>query len=118
MPNKMMDMGYKNDSSLGAVPEKGENKTHYPTLYLSEKVPPELMDKDIGESCRIEIVGKVVSKGINEEGDNRRENLTIEINKMGYVGKAGKKTKEEWLAMNDKDRENYDKEDKKVNEDE
>jgi len=117
--SKLMDMGYKmkNDHAV-PTPSKpgGDNKINYPSLHLYDKVPPDLMKKEIGAKCRVEIVGKIISKGISESGQNKNENLTIEIEKMGYIGPAGKKTKEEYLNSSKEDRESYDKEDLKVDE--
>lgn len=108
---KMFDMGYKEEGLGVEVPSKSEKKIRYPSLYLNNKVPDDLMDKDVGHMCRIEIIGKVVSKGIDEGQSRKRENLTIEIHKIGYISKAGKATKEEYKKMSDKEKEEYNKRD-------
>ena len=114
----MIDMGRKGNGLETASPSNEKNRIYYPSLHLDTKVPPMLMDKDIGEMCRLEIVGKIVSKSINENDrtEGRRENMTIEVHKMGYVGKAGKLTKKEYLSKNEDEREEYDKEDVGVEE--
>lgn len=109
---KMIDLGYKIPKDQ-AVPSQPENKEQYPSLHLHRKVPPEIMDKEIGSMCRFEVVGKVVSKSIDEGmggGEGKSESVTIEVQKMGYIGKAGKATKEEYLDKSPEDRTKYDEE--------
>ena len=108
---KMVDMGKKPEKGAEIpVPAGGEPKIYYPTLSLYDKVPDELMDKPLGSMCRIEIVGKIINKGIDENKRGRRESMSIDIHKMGYIGKAGRVSKEEYNKMSDSEKEDYDKE--------
>ena len=110
----MEDLGYKRtDMPEMAISEKDKNKIQYPTLNLYHKVPADIASKDVGDMCRFEIIGKIVGKSEREEGHD----ITIEIQKMGYKSPAGKKTKDEYLNMDDKEREDYDKEDLNIDED-
>ena len=87
-----------------------EPKMQYPSLYIDRKVPQEIMDKDVGEMCRLEVVGKIKSKSIDSTSDGEeKQRVEIEIHKMGYIGKAGKVTRDEYLSKNDEEREEYDK---------
>jgi len=107
----MMDMGYmpkKADTILQS--EAPEPKKQYPRLYIDKKIPQEIMNKDIGEMCRLEIIGKIVSKSMDERNGENIQRTEIEIHKMGYIGQVGKLTKEEYLKRNDDEREEYDKE--------
>ena len=113
---KMTDMGFKypETEAQPASPSNGDRKTHYPTLFLSDKVPDDLMGKEIGAMCRIEIVAKVTSKGINESGKKKSQRMDLEIHKMGLIGKAGKATKKEYIEMNDDEKRQYDMEDLQI----
>src|SRR3990167_4016104 len=103
---EMIDMGHKMKSTDMAVPTAQKDKVMYPSLHLSHKVPQFLKEKKIGHTCRLEIVGKVVSMSEGEMG----EDMTLEIHQMGYVGSAGKKTEDEYLKMDKESREEYDEE--------
>jgi len=108
---KMVDMGKKHKNDEAPMPSTG-SKSHvsYPRLDMYDKVPPELMKKDVGDMCRIEVIGKIVNKGVRDDENGKRESMDIEIHKMGYIGKAGKRTKEEYSKMNQDEKEAYDKE--------
>ena len=71
----LMDMGWKpkkTDMPETAPSNVGEDKMHYPSLYIDKKVPQELLDKDVGEMCRLEVVGRIKSKSIDERGKPER----------------------------------------------
>ena len=107
---ELKDMGYK-DSIPAAVNEKqSEPKIHYPSLSLHKNIPEELMGKDIGEVCRIELVVKVVGKSIDQYSEDRNERVELEVHKLGFIGKAGKLSKEEYLSKSEEERAAYDKE--------
>lgn len=114
----MVDMGYK-DSVATAIPnESKEPKVRYPSFSIQKNIPKDLMSKDIGATCRIELIVKVVGKSIDQYSEDRDERLELEIHKLGYVSDAGKKTKEEYLSMDEKGREEYDKEDLNIGDEE
>ena len=103
---EMIDMGHKmKNTGIVAAPPQRE-KVMYPSLHLSHKVPQFLKDKKIGHTCRLEVVGKVISMSQGDMG----EDMTLEIHQIGYVGSAGKKTEDEYLKMPKEDREKYDEE--------
>lgn len=106
---ELVDMGYKVDKSEIPTEAKGEDKIRYPSLFLDNKVPDFLMKKDVGDMCRLEIIGKIVRKGINEQDDKKRENMEIEVHKMGLSGKSEK----EYLDMPDDEKDEYDENDMK-----
>ncbi len=107
---EMMDMGWKpKETERPQVTSSEAPKMQYPRMYIERNVPPDLMDKDVGHICRLEILAKVVSKSIDERDENKNERLELEIHKMGYLGKSGKATKEEYIAMDDEKKEDYHK---------
>lgn len=110
----MTDMG-KKMSKEGMPVMQGEDKDKmmYPALHM-EKIPDDLKDKDVGHICRMEILGKVVSKSERENG----ESMEIEVHKMGYLSKAGGKTFEEYDKSSKEEKEMHDKESAGVDEEE
>lgn len=74
-------------------------------IYVHDS-PDWLKDKEVGHVCRIEVIAKVKSKSEHEEGAS----ADLEIQSMKYIGKAGKKSKEEYVSMKDDEREEYDRE--------
>ena len=95
---EMMDMGHKMDKT--EAQPISEDKMMYPSLHVSHKMPAELQDKDVGDMCRLEVIGKIVSKSVGEYGST----MDVEVHKMGYLGKAGQHTKEEKMAMSEEER--------------
>ena len=104
-------MGKKNGGPT--VAEGKSDEVYYPSLNL-DKVPKEVADKDIGHMCRLEVLGKIVSKSEGEHG----ENVVIEIHKLGYKGQGGKISREEYLAKDEEERDEYDEEQRENEEDE
>jgi hypothetical protein len=107
---ELKDMGYKDKISTGAPVEAKQPQIRFPSFSLERNIPEELMGKDIGETCRLELVVKVVGKSINQYSENKNERIELEIHKLGYIGKAGKMGKEEYLNASDEEREKNDKE--------
>lgn len=117
----MNDMGWKPKKSDMPQPVEAssEPKIQYPRMYIDHNVPTELMSKDIGAMCRLEVIARVVSKSIDSRSDGEKsERLEFEIHKLGYKSAAGKKTKDEYKEMNEDEREEYDREDKGIDEEE
>ena len=107
----MMDMGRKEDKDrMLKASENSDSEIIYPHLYLDEKIPDEIMAKDVGHTCRLEIVGKIINKGFSESGDKTKKHIELEIHKMGYMSKSGEYTKDEKLKMKPDEREKVDKE--------
>jgi hypothetical protein len=106
----MMDMGNQMKETKALTPVGEEPpKVSYPTLYL-DKSPEDLMNKEIGEMCRLEVIVKIIGKRISDNNEGKKETIDLEIHQLGYMAKAGKKNKDEYLAMDEKAREAYDKE--------
>lgn len=112
----MTDLGYKYEKSEAPVSVGEDNKTHYPSVHLSKNVPEDLMGKEVGGMCRIEIVAKIMSKGIDEheESKGKKNNMSLDIHKMRLIGPAGKATSEEYNKKTKEEKEAYDKEDLKI----
>lgn len=82
---KMLDMGEKvKTEGVTAMPSKEKQRMDYPTLHLSNKIPEGLFDKKIGDMCELVVMAKLVNKGIDENLEKKRKNLTLEIHQMGY----------------------------------
>ena len=112
---EMMDMGKKSEGSIPVGGEKEKVRINYPSFSISgDKIPEELSNAKVGEKCRCEIIIKKIGDSIDtyNKGENRIE---VEIHSLGVIGKAGKLAKEEYLALPDDKREEYDK--KQVEED-
>lgn len=111
----MMDMGKKSESPTMVGEEKGKTRISYPSFSISgDKIPQELADAKVGDKCRCEIVIKKIGYSIDtyNKGENRVE---VEIHSLGYIGKAGKLSKEEYLSKSDEDKAKYDEEQVKAN---
>ncbi len=105
----MHDLGHKSETTLAVPESKQEKRITYPSLYL-ENAPEAMMDKDIGHICRLEIIAKVKSKSIDERNDKTQHRMEFEVQKIGYVAKAGGYSKEEYLSKSQEDREKIDEE--------
>lgn len=107
---ELYDMGYKPKKTDMSQPVNAEEpKVQYPHMYIDRKVPASLMDKEVGAMCRLEVVAKIVSKSVDDRGEDNVERLELQIHKLGYIGNAGKKTREEYLNSSEEEREEYDK---------
>ena len=102
----LKDMGFKD--SAPAPTEAKSPKVRYPSLSLDKNIPEELMGKDIGDTCRLELVVKVMGKSINQYSEDKNERIELEIHKCGYLSGGGK-TKDEYIEMSEDDRAEYDK---------
>lgn len=107
---QLNDMGYKSESpSAVSVSDEGKSKVRYPTFSLSKSIPDDLMAKEMGKMVRLEIVARVTGKSIDTYSEREDRRMEFEIVKLGVIGDAGKKTKDEYLKMDDDQREDYDK---------
>ena len=98
---KMEEVGYKSkDCDMGTSPSGDKNKMHYPRLSFNDKIPANLKDKDVGESCMLMVEGEISGKSKDEYG----ESLSIEVHKIGYSGKAVEKSKYDKMSPEDKDK--------------
>jgi hypothetical protein len=102
------DMGYKDKNIVGEMPTARESQVRYPSICLSENVPDDLFDKEVGSTCRIEVIVKITSKGMDERDGQERRRMDLEIHKLGYIANSDKKSKEEYLSMDENSREKYD----------
>lgn len=104
---KMVDLGRKSEAIAAESPVSGSN-VYYPSLYI-EKYPSELTEKEIGSVCRLEVEVKITGRSIREGKDGKKENIDLDILKIGYIGQGGKKTRDEYVNMTEKEREEYDR---------
>ena len=58
-----------------AIPMSSENKGYFPTLEISSKSIPALMDKKVGDTCELKIKVKVT--GLRE--DDRGSFANVEV---------------------------------------
>lgn len=95
----MVDVGMEREISV--EPSSNEDsKKSYPTVYIPGDA---LKGKEVGETCILKVVGKIVGENVSE---NRNEK-TIEIHKIGYIGK-GSKSKEDYMKMSEQEKDEYD----------
>ena len=73
----MIDLAEDVSQPEDTMMPRHKDKKYYPTLHIS-KVVPELNEKKIGNTCKIEVLAKIVS--LSETG------VTLEIQKMEYKG--------------------------------
>lgn len=107
---KLVDIGRKPEEET-AVPvegKKGNPEKYYPELSLNDNVPEDLASLEVGAMVRLEVVAKIRSKTTNEGEDGKKNNLSIEVQKIGYIGKAGKMTKDEYLNASQDERDKND----------
>lgn len=100
---EMYDLGDKNLYGMMDAPSK--KKLRYPTQTFKKEQFPELFDKDIGDTCRAEVVLKVVGKRINESANSNKSTVEVEIRKIGYIAHAGGKSYKELEGMSKEERE-------------
>lgn len=104
---ELKDMGYKSENPQPA--EASKSKINYPSMSLHKNIPEDLLSKDIGSVCRLELEVKVVGKSIDQYSEDKDERIDLEILKIGYLSDVGGKTKDEYLNMSQDDRDEYDK---------
>jgi len=107
----LLDMGKKsNDEAQPAISNSKEVKISYPGFSMCDKqIPQELADAKVGDMCRLEIVVKKTGDDLDTY-DGNKPRIQVEIHKLGYLAKAGKMSKEEYLNASDEDRADNDKE--------
>ena len=107
------DMGNKEkpiETDSAVASEQKEPRIHYPVFSISgDRIIEELANAKVGDMCRLEIVVKKVADSI--DGYDKEPRVELEVHKMGYLAKAGKKNFEEYDKMNEEEKEKYDKED-------
>ena len=107
----LIDMGRKEPMEQPVEGKSKEPKITYPSLSIKgDKIPEELKDAKLLTMFRCEIIVKKIGDDIvtYDEGEPRR--VELEIHKLGYIGKAGKLSKEEYLSASEEEREKNDKE--------
>ena len=102
---KMMDVGNVMDTKDMNSPAEEKSKMMYPNLHFNHKIPDVLKQKDVGDMCHLEIMGKIVSKS---ESDTS-EDMTIEVHKIGYKGKNA--SEDEYKKMSNEEKDKIDEED-------
>ena len=79
---KMKDLGYKyKDHPIET--KSSENETNFPSLYLSEKVPAEILQAEVGDILEIKAKVKVTSKSIDEGIGESSASTRLDFMKMG-----------------------------------
>jgi len=108
----MKDMGHKEESP-SIAPAEGKSKKvriSYPGFSMrGDSIPEELKTAAVGDKCRLEIIVRKTGDSIDTYG-NQEPRVEVEIHSLGYIGKAGKVSKEEYLAKSEDERGKYDKE--------
>lgn len=114
---KYVDMGHK----MEAYPVEASNKERtsvakvridYPHLsFVGDQIPDELKDVPNDGMCRLEIIVRKTGDSIDTYAEDEPRRIEVEVQKMAYIGKGGKATKDEYLSMDENEREEYDKRD-------
>ncbi|MCD6346469.1 MAG: hypothetical protein J7L96_03515 [Bacteroidales bacterium] len=105
----MVDLGVKPNSNEAEPIEvrSRDKEPRYPSVTIDN--PPDfLAEKSIESKCRVEIVIEIMNQGVDEYSDRKLKETRIKILGMKYISSEGKKTKEEYLNMDDNEREEYD----------
>ena len=74
---KLTDLGRKEsfDASVAMESRRRKNQIDYPHLSLRDPIPENLLSKEIESEVRLEIVAKVIEKGIDETSKRKDKNL-------------------------------------------
>jgi hypothetical protein len=105
----MIDMGEKERRDLGITSSNGKKVSYQTFSIRGDKIPQELQDAVNGAKCRLEIIVRKVGDTIDTYTDEEPRRVELEIRGLGYIGKAGKISKEEYLAKTEDERTDYDK---------
>ncbi len=107
----MMDMGKKKEIEMQPTEGKSkEVKMSYPSFGMTgDKIPTEIANAKVGDMGRCEIIIKKIGDSIDTYGKGESR-VEVEIHKLGYLGKSGKLTKEEYMSKNDEEKAKYDEE--------
>ena len=106
----MMDMGRKNEGPTAVGENEGKTRISYPGFSITgDKIPEELANAKVGDKCRLEIIVKKIGDRIDTYGKGE-PSIEIEVHSLGYIGKAGKLSKEEYLGKSDDEKSKYDEE--------
>ena len=83
----MMDMGKKISTGQPIESHNSDKeKISYPSFSLSgDKIPDELANAKVGETCHLDIIVKKVSDSIDTYGDGEPR-VEVEIRKLAYKG--------------------------------
>lgn len=93
----MKDMGKKQDTGEVAVAPESKSRVSYPTFSLSgDRIPPELADAKVGDTCELNIIVKKVADSIDTYGDGEPR-IEVEIRKLEY--ESGKVSADEYKNM-------------------
>lgn len=109
---EMTDLGkkvpdYSNDSPSIAGSKPKKTKLIWPSFSISEDQIPDYLDSmEVGQEIRCEVVLRKIGQNENEQYSEDRQDFAIK--NIGFIEKAGKKSKDEYMAMDDKSKDEYD----------
>ncbi len=106
----MIDMGKKHKMDLTTnSPSDAKERISYPSFSISgDKIPDELANAKVGDTCTLQIVVKKVSDSVSSY-DNNEQRVELEIHKLGYKGK--KLSSNEYKNLSSEDRDKADEDD-------
>ena len=106
---ELKDLGRKEPRPTSPGEATQEDRIIYPLFSLTgDKIPEELGNAKLEEMRRCEIIIKKVGDSIDIYAKGQPRRVELEIHKLGYIGKAGKMSKEEYLKASDEEREKND----------
>ncbi len=108
----MQDMGHKEEGPTIATEGKSKKvKISYPGFSIKgDNIPGELNKAENGTLHRIEIIVRKTGDNIDTYVEGEPHRVEMEVHKLGYIGKAGKLSREEYLGKSEEDRAKYDQE--------
>lgn len=65
--------------------KSSKNKVFYPSLYLNTKEAPDLAGKEVGDEFTMVIKACIKSHSLSENSDNKNEDFSIELRKIGII---------------------------------
>jgi hypothetical protein len=105
----MSKLGYKYPKTEIQHVDNANDKqvTHYPSLCIYENIPEELADLDVEQKVKCEVILLVKRKSVRDDGDKIKRDIEFDVLAIGNVGNPKGKSKDEFLAMDPDEREEY-----------
>lgn len=83
---KLTDMGRKINKDVFSEPKK--NEKNFPGTTLLDPMPEGLFEKKVGTEVRMEVVARIVNKGVDETTKRKDKNLRLDFLKMGIISNS------------------------------
>ena len=87
---KLQDAGIKPKKHRRSMSIDGEQRVHYPTLYLNVKEVPQLKGYEVGDKVMIVAEAEIISHSKNDNMMSSRESFDLKLKKIGCQEKNKK----------------------------